>query len=350
MHIRALSCCFVLVSTIPVAAQRQDDYFAGKTITFVNNFPPGGSSDLWTRFNARYIGKFIPGNPVVSVQNRGGAAGKIGYGWFATQAPADGFTIGMFGGAMPQVQALGDMPRELPSIADLSIIASVGDIDVFFARRAKLPDGVASLRKPVEPPFAVAYESEAAGKLLLAQFSLMGLTEGKHFKSVRGFPGGAEILLAMRRGEIDFDIARIGLFRQSVAPEIAAGNWMALYQSGVAMPGGVRRSSAVPQIPTFEEAFETTFGRKPEGPDVDFTRWNAGANGTSRFAALPRGTPARVKDILVDAWRRMAADPEFLQEMDRTLAISPDSMLFADAARDAIVKVLAGPGGNGGAK
>ena len=40
----------------------------------------------------------------------------------------------------------------------------------------------------------------------------------------------------------------------------------------------------------------------------------------------------------------MSADPEFLAEADRLLAIGPDAMLFADEAKDAIARVLRGPG------
>ena len=329
----------------PAAAQVRDDYYAGKTITFVNNFPPGGASDLWTRFNARHIGKFISGNPAVNVQNRGGAAGKIGYGWFATQAPADGLTVGMFGGALPQEQAIGDLPRDVPAIGELQIVASVGDTDVFFARRAKLPDGFASMLKPPDPPLAIALESDSLGRLLSAQFGLMGLVEGREYKLVRGFPGGAEILLAMRRGEIDFDVARVGLYRQAVVPEVAAGAWTVLWQGGVARPDGVRRNAAIPDIPTFEETFESATGRKPDGPRAEYVKWQVRAQGTTRFVALPRGAPAGMKEILVDAWRRMSADAGFLAEADRTLGIGPDAMLFSDEAREAIAKVLTGPGG-----
>lgn len=334
---------FVGLQSFVAAAQQRDDFFAGKTITFVNNFPPGGASDLWTRLNARHIGKFIPGNPVVNVQNRGGAAGKIGYGWFATQAPADGTSVGMFGGALPQEQAFGEMPRDLPSISELQILASVGDTDVFFARRAKLPEGARSMAKPPEPPVAVAQESDVVGRLLTAQFGLLGLAEGRDYKMVRGFPGGSEILLAMRRGEIDFDVARVGLYRQAAAPEVAAGAWTVLWQGGVARGGVIRRNAAIPDIPTFEEAFQTIFGAPPTGPQARFVRWHARAQGVTRFAALPRGAPARAKEILIDSWRRMASDEEFLREADKTLGIGPDAMLFAEEARRAIADVLAGP-------
>ena len=293
---------------------------------------------IWARLNARHIGRFLPGAPSVIVQNRGGAAGKIGYGWFAAQAPADGTVAAAFGGALAQEEAVGEMPRDAPSIASLEIVASVGDTDVFFARREKLPEGAASLRSP-RAPFAVAVESDAFGKLLTAQFSLFGLTEGREYKFVRGFPGGAEIMLAVRRGEIDFNIARIGLYRQAAAPEVAAGNWTPLWQSGVAGPERIRRNGAVADIPTFEEALAASGGAMT-GAAADFVRWNVRANGVVRFIALPRGAPAGVVAAYVAAWKAMSADPAFLADLDRTSGIGPDAMLFGADSRAAIVRVL----------
>ena len=341
LRLALLSC--LCIHPLVASAQTGDVFYAGKTITFVNNFPPGGSSDLWTRLNARHIGKFIPGNPVVNVQNRGGAAGKIGYGWFAAQAPKDGTSVGMFGGALAQEEAYGAMPREAPSIAELQILASVGDTDVFFARRAKLPEGARSMLRLPEPPLAVAQESDVVGRLLTAQFKLLGMAEGKDYKMVRGFPGGSEILLAMRRGEIDYDVARIALYRQSVAPEVAAGAWTVLWQGGVARGGVIKRNVAIPDIPTFEEAFQAITGAAPTGPSANFVRWHARAQAVTRFAALPRGAPARATEVLVEAWRRMAADPEFQREADATLGISPDAMAVGEEARAAIASVIVGP-------
>ena len=44
-------------------------FFAGKTLRVLVGFSPGGGYDLYARELARYMGRHIPGNPTVVVQN-----------------------------------------------------------------------------------------------------------------------------------------------------------------------------------------------------------------------------------------------------------------------------------------
>ena len=49
------------------------EFYTGKTITISVGYSPGGSYDFYPRVFARYLGKYIPGNPTVVVQNMPGA-------------------------------------------------------------------------------------------------------------------------------------------------------------------------------------------------------------------------------------------------------------------------------------
>ena len=51
----------------------QANFYKGKTITMVVASTTGGGYDLWARLTARYIVKYIPGNPSIIVQNMPGA-------------------------------------------------------------------------------------------------------------------------------------------------------------------------------------------------------------------------------------------------------------------------------------
>ena len=64
-----LTMLLALVST-PLAAQ---EFYKGKTIRLVVGYTPGGGFDTFSRLVARHVGKFIPGNPTVIVQNMPGA-------------------------------------------------------------------------------------------------------------------------------------------------------------------------------------------------------------------------------------------------------------------------------------
>ncbi len=54
------------------------EYYAGKRLTILINYAPGGPADIEGRFFAKHIAKHIAGKPTVIVQNKGGAGGMIG--------------------------------------------------------------------------------------------------------------------------------------------------------------------------------------------------------------------------------------------------------------------------------
>ena len=67
-----LATALTLMST-PAAAQGAADFYRGRTVSFVVGFGPGGGYDLYARVISRHIGRHIPGNPTVVVQNMDGA-------------------------------------------------------------------------------------------------------------------------------------------------------------------------------------------------------------------------------------------------------------------------------------
>src|SRR5436853_3855399 len=78
---------------IPAAAQ---DFYRGKTVTILVGFSPGGGFDLNARVLARHIGRHIPGNPTVVVQNMVGAASLQSVNYLDLGAPKDGTVIDIF--------------------------------------------------------------------------------------------------------------------------------------------------------------------------------------------------------------------------------------------------------------
>ena len=62
----------------PATVEAQSEpFFNGKTIRMVVGFTPGGFYDRWARVVARYLGKYIPGNPEIIVQNMPGAGSVV---------------------------------------------------------------------------------------------------------------------------------------------------------------------------------------------------------------------------------------------------------------------------------
>ena len=79
----------------PPAAQSVAEFYTGKTITISVGYSPGGSYDFYPRVFARYLGKYIPGNPTVVVQNMPGAGSLRAANFLYNVAPKDGTALGV---------------------------------------------------------------------------------------------------------------------------------------------------------------------------------------------------------------------------------------------------------------
>src|SRR6266566_2624238 len=73
----ALLVAGLALASAPAAAQGVANFYRGRTVNFVVGFGPGGGYDLYARVISRHIGRHIPGNPIVVVQNMDGAGSVI---------------------------------------------------------------------------------------------------------------------------------------------------------------------------------------------------------------------------------------------------------------------------------
>src|SRR5919199_880242 len=85
----------------------QANFYEGKTIRFIVGFSAGGGYDAYTRLIARHMGKHIPGNPALVVDNMAGAGSMIAANHVYKAARPDGLTIGHFIGGLFLQQLLG---------------------------------------------------------------------------------------------------------------------------------------------------------------------------------------------------------------------------------------------------
>src|SRR5258708_5826158 len=89
----AVLSAFALAATSPALAQEPN--FAGKNVTMLIGFGPGGGYDSWGRVVARHIGRHLPGNPNVVPQNMPGGGSYNAANHIYTIAPKDGTVLGI---------------------------------------------------------------------------------------------------------------------------------------------------------------------------------------------------------------------------------------------------------------
>ena len=90
--ISCLSLAYAAISAAPTAAADFDaaKHFKGKSIRLVVDFKPGGGTDLQARYFAAQWGKFIPGNPKMTVTNLFPNPSGRNYVW---KSAPDGMTM-----------------------------------------------------------------------------------------------------------------------------------------------------------------------------------------------------------------------------------------------------------------
>src|SRR6266853_5601497 len=99
----------VSVSTAPVCAQSAD--FRCKTISLLVGSGEGGGFDLSARLSAQFLGRYIPGNPTIVVQNMPGASGLRAAEYIYNLAPRDGTAIAITQPSMVQHKVLNAAAR-----------------------------------------------------------------------------------------------------------------------------------------------------------------------------------------------------------------------------------------------
>src|SRR6201988_3181660 len=110
---------------VPAAADPIADFYSGKSVQLVIGYAPGGGYDLYARTLARHIGRHIPGNPAIVVQNMPGAGSIKAANYLYNIAPRDGTAVGIFSiGAL-----IDELFGESQTSFDTTKFAWVGNMD-----------------------------------------------------------------------------------------------------------------------------------------------------------------------------------------------------------------------------
>ncbi len=283
------------LALLPGAAVAQAP-LAGKTVTLVVGNPPGGGYDRLARVVARHLGRFLPGNPTVVVQNMPGAAGVVAANHLYHVARPDGLTLGLFNQNMVFGQLLGVEGLR----ADMRRWQWVGSVtretDVFTVR-ADLPyRHILDLRR-ADPPLAVGATAPGSGSydlpLVLKAFLKLNV------RIVSGYPGRSDIMLAIERRELDG----------------VAGSWSSM--KPFAQRGLVRVLVKTPSENAELRDVPSDVDLVSEPMHKSVLQLHAVPNRIGRPFVLPPGVAAELVGAYREAFRRMAEDPAFRAEAER---------------------------------
>jgi tripartite-type tricarboxylate transporter receptor subunit TctC len=306
----ALSSMLALVATaaaLPAEAQDVASFYKGKTIRIIVGFTSGGGYDQYGRLLARYMGKYIPGQPTIVVQNMPGAASLKSVQYLNSGAPADGTTITTFNAGLLTASLM--TPKKVPvKFLDYAWIGNVSeDFRVCFTWNKT---GIKNWQDFTSRP-KITFGNTGIGTSAYVDDRMLSELFGVKMHMVQGYPGSADKRLAIERGELDGD----------------CGSW-------TSMPDDWLRDKKITLLTRFSKElapgmpkdlpYAGDLLKDPHKKQV-FTFLTAAALMGRPFIA-PKATPADRIAALQAAFDKTMKDPDFLAEAQKEgLTITPMS-------------------------
>jgi tripartite-type tricarboxylate transporter receptor subunit TctC len=188
-----------LLAFAPRAAFAQANFYEGKSIRMIVGFSAGGGYDAYTRTIARHMGKHIPGNPAIVVENMPGAGSMIAANYSFKAAKPDGLTIGHFIGGLFLQQLLGKPGIEFDAAKFEFVGVPAQDNFVLGVSKSS---GVSDLESWLASKKVVKFGGVATGSGTDDFPNLFRATIGLPAQMVSGYKGTADVRLAFNSGEV----------------------------------------------------------------------------------------------------------------------------------------------------
>lgn len=286
------------------------NFYRGKTVTILVGHSAGGGFDTYARVISRHLGKHIPGNPNILVNNMPGAGTLISANYSYNQAPKDGTLINSFDGGIVPMQIYGSKSVQF----DLNKFNYIGAPDFFkYIMVVTKKPGIAKMEDFISGGKQVVIGAVPNTGIQHAAM-LMREVFGANVKVVNGFKGTAEIRLAMKSGEVDSVVTGWESLRVTNMKEFETGEWQILSQ-WVEEPLTDMPQKNVPSI--------YQFARNDDEKQL-FRAGLVKPNSYARPYALPPGVPADRVRALEAALQKTLRDPELLAEAEKSrLSLGP---------------------------
>ncbi len=291
--------------------------FAGQTVTVLIPYGVGGGTDLWGRFNAPFLSKYLPGNPQNVVRNAPGGGSISGANLFAATARPDGLTVLVTSGSTQFPYLLG-VKQVKYDYRDWKLAWASPTGGVAYVSTKHGVKSLADLGKL--KGVQLHYASQGATSLDLAPmlaFRLLGLD----VQHVFGFPGRGEGRIGFERGEFDIDYQTTTAYLRSSLPLVRNGEAAPLFSFGALdEKGNLARDPNFPDLPHIGEAIEIVSGKKPSGIEWEaFRAFLVAGFPAQKLLLLPKDTPDDIVAAYRDVLRKMVSDPEYLAKKDEMI-------------------------------
>ena len=188
----------LLLSINAATAEDAAAFFAGKTLKIVVGLPPGGSADAYARLVQRHLPRQLPGGPSIVVQNVPGAGGMKSVAYLES-LPDDGTALATFSSGL-LTEAIAAADRIKFDFRKVSWIGNVSeDTRICYLWHTTGVRNWSDLLARQQVVFAAS----ALGTAGFVDAAMLRELFGVHLKQINGYPGSAEMRLAIEKGEVE---------------------------------------------------------------------------------------------------------------------------------------------------
>jgi len=288
-----------LVIFLLTPAFAQEPFYQGKTVRIIVGASAGGGYDTYSRTIARHMGKHIPGNPTIVVENMPGAGFLIAANYIYKVAKPDGLIIGHFIGGLFLQQLLGKPGIEFdgPKFGFIGVPTQ----DNYVIGISK-KTGVTSMDQWMSTKTVVKLGGVGAGSATDDIPKVFMATIGLPVQLVSGFKGTADVRLAYNSGEVQGVCNAWESFRATWPNELKSGDLTIVLQT-TAKP-----HPELPNVPLSINYAKTDEARKL----IQALVHSVGP--AARPYVLPPGTPKDRVQILRRAFMDTMKDPDFIAD------------------------------------
>jgi tripartite-type tricarboxylate transporter receptor subunit TctC len=298
----------------------QEPFFKGKTVRIVVGFSPGGGFDVYSRAISRHLGRHIPGNPNVIVENMTGAGSLIAANNVYKVAKPDGLTIGNINGGLFMQQLLGAPGIEFDAVKFEHVGVPVKDKSVCVMTKSS---GFTSLDKWAASKTPLKLGATGPGSATYNVPLILKEALGLPIQLVSGYKGIADVRLAAETGEL---AGVCGWTWDSLK-----ATWNKALDSGEAVVVLQTVSQAISELPKIPLAIN--FAKSEESrhliqagihdvSDVTYSYLLPPGTAKDRVEGLRKAFGATMKDgeFLADTKKsRLGIDPLSGEELEKTI-------------------------------
>ena len=288
---------------------RAQSFYEGKTVRINVGFAAGGGYDTYARLISRHLGKHIPGNPTLIVDNMPGAGSLIAANHLFRVAKPDGLTLAHFNGVLFLGQVLGQPGIEFDS-RRFELIGAALKEDVACAMTKA--SGITSLEKWMAATTPVKLGGVAPGAAPDNTARILKAALGLPIQLVSGYKGTAEIRLAAEGGEIAGACWAWDSMKVTWRQALDAGDAVPVLQVVA------KKFPDLPNVPLAITLAKTDEARQLIQVGIQY------AGAFARPFALPPGTPRERVQVMRRAFQETLKDRALVAEAEKTkLTLDP---------------------------